>query len=72
MLLCDGSSEIGKTTALEYLKKECTGVILVDSDEKATPRAILTQVADVIKLGYYDAMPEDFIANIVKKLRKSE
>ncbi len=72
LALCYGSSGLGKTTALEYLKKEFSGIILVDPDENATPRAILKQVADGIKLGYYDAMPEDFIANIVKKLRKSE
>lgn len=72
LALCYGSSGLGKTTALEYLKKEGSGIILVDPDENATPRAILKQVADGIKLGYYDAMPEDFIANIVKKLRKSE
>lgn len=72
LALCYGSSGLGKTTALEYLKKEGSGIILVDPDENATPRATLKQVADGIKLGYYDAMPEDFIANIVKKLRKSE
>lgn len=72
LALCYGSSGLGKTTALEYLKKEFSGIILVDPDENATPRAILKQVADGVKLGYYDAMPEDFIANIVKKLRKSE
>lgn len=72
LALCYGSSGLGKTTALEYLKKEGSGIILVDPDENATPRAILKQVADGIKLGYYDAMPEDFIANIVKKLKKSE
>lgn len=70
--LCYGSSGLGKTTALEYLKKEGSGIVLVDPDENATPRAILKQVADGIKLGYYDPMPEDFIANIVKKLKKSE
>lgn len=72
MALCYGASGLGKTTALEYLKKEGSGIVLIDPDENATPRAILKQVADGIKLGYYDILPEEFIANIVKKLKKSE
>ena len=72
LALVYGASGLGKTTALEYLKKEGSGIILVDPDENATPRAILKQIADGLKLGYYDMLPEDFIANIVKKLKKSE
>lgn len=69
--LCYGASGLGKTTALEYLKKQGSGIILVDPDENATPRAILKQIADSIKLENYDMLPEDFIANIIKKLKKS-
>lgn len=69
--LCYGASGLGKTTALEYLKKEGSGIILVDPDENATPRAILKQIADGIKLETYDMLLEDFIANIIKKLKKS-
>lgn len=72
LAVCYGSSGLGKTTTLEYLKKEYSGIILVDPDENATPRAILKQIADGLKLGFYDLMPEDFMANIVKKLKKSE
>lgn len=69
--VCYGASGLGKTTALEYLKKEGSGIILVDPDENATPRAILKQIADGVKLETYDMLPEDFIANIIKKLKKS-
>lgn len=69
--LCYGASGLGKTTALEYLKKEGSGIILVDPDENATPRAILKQVADGIKLEVYDMLPEDFISNIIKRLKNS-
>lgn len=71
LALVYGASGLGKTTALEYLKNECSGIILVDPDENATPRAILKQIADGLKLGFYDMLLEDFIANIVKKLKKS-
>lgn len=71
LALVYGASGLGKTTALEYLKKDRSGIILVDPDENATPRAILKQIADGLKLGYYDMLLEDFIANIVKKLKKS-
>ena len=69
--VCYGSSGLGKTTAVKQLFKECSGVILVDPNENSTPRAVLKQIADGIKLGFYDPMPEDFIANIVKKLKDS-
>lgn len=69
--VCYGASGLGKTTALKQLFKECSGIVLVDPDENSTPRAVLKQIADGIKLGYYDPMPEDFIANIVKKLKDS-
>lgn len=69
--LCYGASGLGKTTALEYLKKEGSGIILVDPDENATPRAILKQIADGLKIEVYDMLLEDFIANIIKRLKKS-
>lgn len=69
--VCYGSSGLGKTTAVKQLHKVCSGVILVDPNENTTSRALLKQVADGVKLGFYDPMPEDFIANIVKKLKDS-
>lgn len=69
--VCYGASGLGKTTAVKELYKTCSGVILVDPNENSTSRAILKQVADGVKLGFYDPMPEDFIANIVKKLKDS-
>lgn len=68
--ICYGISGLGKTTALEYMKKHGSGIILVDPDENASPRAIMKQIADSLKLDY-DMLMEDFIANIVKKLKKS-
>lgn len=69
--VCYGASGLGKTTAVKELFKTCSGVILVDPNENSTSRAVLKQVADGVKLGFYDPMPEDFIANIVKKLKDS-
>lgn len=71
LALCYGTSGLGKTTTLEHLKQTGSGIILVDPDENATPRAILKQIADALKLGCYDMLLEDFIANIVKKLNNS-
>lgn len=69
--VCYGSSGLGKTTALKQLKEVYPGIILVDPDENSTPRAVLKQVADGLKLGVYDPMPEDFIRSITNKLKQS-
>ena len=69
--LCFGHSGLGKTTAIKEYAKQQSGVIILDPDEKATPRALLKQLAAALKMSDCNCLMEVFTADIVKKLKGS-
>ena len=69
--ICTGNSGFGKTTAIKHYANIQSGVILVDPDENASPRALLKQIATQLKLNEFNQCIEIFIADIIKKINNS-
>lgn len=65
--VCFGSSGLGKTTAIKEYMNTKSGVITVDPDENTSPRAVLKQIANRLKVPESQYM-ETFVENIVKRL----
>ena len=73
MGVCYGAPGIGKTTAVLKYKELGSGVIVVDPVENTSIRAILQNIADQLKLNYYQNITlDEFITNIIKKLEKNK
>lgn len=73
MGVCYGTPGIGKTTAVLEYQKLGTGVIVVDPIEKTSTRAVLQEIADQLKLNYYQNITlDEFTANVIKKLEKNK
>lgn len=66
--VCFGSSGLGKTTAIKEYAKEKLGVIIVDPDEKTSPRAILKQIATQLGIPTFPQLMEQFIEDVTKRL----
>lgn len=70
--ICVGTSGLGKTTAIKQYAHEGSGVILVDPNEDTTPKAVLKQIAEQIKLPESNSIsPKNIIGEIVKRLNNS-
>lgn len=73
MGVCYGTPGIGKTTAVLEYQKLGTGVIVVDPIEKTSTRAVLQEIADQLKLNYYQNITlDEFTSNVIKKLEKNK
>lgn len=67
--VCVGKSGIGKTTAINAYANKIGGVIVIDPDEVASPRFLLKQIADIIKLPQIKQATEDVIADIIYRIK---
>ncbi|MBQ2872341.1 AAA family ATPase [bacterium] len=73
MGVCYGLPGIGKTTAINEYQRTLTGVIVVDPIENTSVRAVLQDIADQLKLNYYQNITlEEFTSNVIKKLEKNK
>lgn len=69
--ICIGASGLGKTTAIKQYALESTGVIFVDPNEETTPRALMRQIGEQLKVSEGGLMPRNYIGEITKRLNDS-
>lgn len=69
--ICYGSSGLGKTTAIKQYEEKNSGIIVIDTAEGASPKIVLKDIAEKLKITTLTNITSELSTAITKKLNGS-